>query len=111
LSSNLPLISAVANDIGYEDTIVFQLCRLAKQGDIVILISSSGNSPNILKAAKWAVDYGVLVIGMTGFSGGKLKELSDISLHVPIKNYGVVEDCHQSLMHIIAQFIHDERWA
>ncbi len=105
LSCNTPLITAIANDLGYERSISFQLERLLNPGDIVLLISSSGNSPNIIEAAKVAKSRGAWIIGLTGFSGGKLKELADTSLHIPIDNYGIVEDCHQSIMHIISQYI------
>jgi len=105
LSSNLPLITAIANDIDYDQTISYQLEGLCTQEDLVILISSSGNSPNIVRAANAAHRIGTPVLGLCGFDGGALKELSDVALHVPIHNYGVVEDAHQSIMHIIAQYI------
>ena len=72
--------------------------------DLLILISSSGNSPNIIEAVKYAQSKQCLVIGLTGFDGGELKKLADVSLHVDSQNYGVIEDCHQSIMHIIAQY-------
>ncbi len=115
LSSNLPFLTAIANDISYQDTLSYQLKVFLENNfavnktSPVILISSSGNSPNIVEAAKVARHLGSPLIGLTGFEGGELKKLSDISLHVPIHNYGVVEDCHQSLMHIIAQYIRKER--
>ena len=108
MSSNLPLITAIANDISYEDTISFQVDGLMEGNDVLILISSSGNSPNIVKAAQAAKDIGT-IIGLTGFSGGKLMEMADIKLHIPINNYGVVEDCHQSIMHLISQTIAKDR--
>ena len=107
LSCNVPLITAIANDIGYKETISYQFDKLKNVGDILILISSSGNSPNIVEALDSASSSNT-VIGLTGFSGGKLKEGCDISLHIPINNYGVVEDCHQSLMHIISQYLTNE---
>lgn len=109
LSCNTPLITAIANDIGYEDTLSYQLQKHVIGGDVVILISSSGNSPNIVKAAHYAKTHGIKLIGLTGFNGGKLNDLADIKLHIPICNYGIVEDCHQSIMHIISQFIVEER--
>jgi D-sedoheptulose 7-phosphate isomerase len=105
LSSNLPLITALGNDIGYEDIFSEQMdLQEFDFKDTVILISSSGNSPNIIKAAQWAKHQKSPIIGLTGFDGGNLKDLSTISLHVPIKNYGIVEDCHQAIMHVLAQF-------
>lgn len=109
LSCNTPLITAIANDLGYKETISYQLDHLLNDGDILILISSSGNSENIIEALDRAKRTSNLVIGLTGFSGGKLMLGADISLHIPIANYGVVEDCHQSIMHIISQYIYKER--
>lgn len=108
LSSNLPLITAIANDISYEDTISYQVENMMEGNDVLILISSSGNSPNIVRAATAAKDIGT-IIGLTGFTGGKLMEMADIKLHIPINNYGVVEDCHQSIMHLISQTIAKDR--
>ncbi len=108
VSCNTPLITAIANDISYEETLSYQLGKLITKEDVCILISSSGNSPNIVNAARLVKSTGAKVIGLSGFSGGKLKEIADISLHVPINNYGVVEDCHQSIMHIISQYIGEE---
>lgn len=107
LSSNTPLITAIANDLGYEETLVRQLEYYHPQdpNDVVILISSSGNSPNIVKAAEWCKAHGPCVIGFTGFSGGKLSELADINLHVESDRYGVIEDSHQALMHCLAEFL------
>lgn len=104
LTGNMALLTAIGNDIGYDQIFSYQL-ELAepKPGELVVLISSSGNSPNIIKAAEFALDRKMVVIGMCGFNGGRLKELSDIPLHVPVANYGVVEDCHQMIMHILAQ--------
>lgn len=104
LSSNFPLISALANDISYDEVFSKQLEYMdLKRNDLVFLISSSGNSPNIVKAAEFVSRVGSGLVGMTGFTGGRLKELSSISLHIPIHNYGIVEDCHQALMHILSQ--------
>lgn len=109
MSCNTPLITAISNDIGYEDSISFQVDKLmCVCFDTLILISSSGNSPNIIKAAKAAKKKNCKVIGLTGFNGGKLAKLADYSLHIPVNNYGIVEDCHQSLMHIISQYIAGE---
>lgn len=104
LSSNIELITAIANDVSYEDIFSKQLEFMGlKTEDVVILISSSGNSPNIVNASDYAKKIGATLIGLTGFSGGKLKEKADISFHIPVKNYGIVEDCHQAIMHMLAQ--------
>lgn len=99
------LFTAIGNDFGYEHTFSFQLkaANLTSQ-DMVILISSSGNSPNIVEAARFAHDRRSPVLGLTGFDGGALKEIADVKIHIPFNNYGIVEDCHQAIMHILAQW-------
>ena len=109
LMSNVSLLTALANDFEYSQSISRQVKYYADKNDIVILISSSGNSPNVVQAAEVAIKSGAKVVGLTGFSGGKLNELADVKLHIPISNYGVVEDCHQSIMHVLAQFIARDR--
>ena len=105
LSSAVELITAIVNDIGYEDMFSYQLSSLASAGDVLIAISSSGTSPNIVKALSVAREMKLKTIAMTGFGGGQSAEIADISLHVDEQNYGVVEDVHQSLMHILAQYL------
>lgn len=109
LASNNAMITAIGNDISFEKIFVFQLESLAKPGDLVFAISSSGNSPNIIAALEWAKKNGVHVISLTGFAGGKARELSDVNIYVPVENYGVSEDIHQSLMHILAQYLRMEK--
>lgn len=99
------LVSAIANDFGYDQIFSKQVGYYCKPQDVLIAISSSGNSDNIIAALDEAKARDVITIGLSGFSGGKLAEMADISLYVPVENYGVVEDCHQSIMHIIAQVI------
>ena len=101
LCCNSATITALANDCGYENIFCFQLRSLLNPGDLVVLVSSSGNSPNVVEAAKFAKSGGATVIGMTGFSGGKLKELADICLHVPCDVYELVEDAHSFFCHAI----------
>lgn len=105
LSSNIELITALANDWGYETTLEYQLKFAAKPGDALILISSSGRSPNILRALNYAKYLQIPVIGLTGFTGDRLKEDATVSIHVTSDNYGVIEDCHQTVMHMLAQYI------
>jgi phosphoheptose isomerase len=105
LSATVELITAIANDIGVNDIFSHQLTSLASEGDVLIAISSSGASPNIIKALEAARDMKMSTIAMTGFSGGQAARLADISLHVDMENYGIVEDAHQSLMHILAQYL------
>lgn len=109
LSSNVALYTAIANDYGFEVVFATQIKFFGKAGDVLVAISSSGNSPNIIKAVQAAREKGMFVIGFSGFSGGLLSSLSDASLHANIDNYGVVEDVHQALMHIMAQYIAFER--
>lgn len=105
LVSNTAVMTAIANDISYEEIFSKRLeFANAREGEILILISSSGNSPNIVKACEFARARNMIVIGLTGFSGGKLMEQANVRLHVPFHNYGVVEDAHQSLMHVLAQW-------
>ncbi len=107
LMSNTAMITALANDCGYDQVILRQLEARTVEGHppILILISSSGNSGNIIAAAAWAKFKRIPIIGFTGFDGGRLRELADISIHVNSNNYGIVEDCHQAAMHAIAQYI------
>lgn len=105
MTSNTALLTAIANDLSYTKIFSYQFDSYCLSSDeLVILISSSGNSPNIISAVKWAQTVGSKVIGLTGFDGGFLKEYADISLHVPANNYGIVEDSHQAIMHILAQY-------
>ena len=99
------MITAIGNDISYDEIFICQLRALATPGDALITISSSGDSENIVRAASWASENNIPVISMTGFSGGRSAEIADVNLHVSAENYGVVEDVHQSLMHILAQYI------
>ncbi len=105
LVSNTSLNTAFANDYGFEKVIALQIKRLCNINDILILISSSGESRNIIEAVNAAKQKKMKIIGLSGFSGGFLKEKSTISLHIPSDNYGVVEDCHQMLMHVISKLL------
>jgi D-sedoheptulose 7-phosphate isomerase len=106
LADNTPVITAIANDIGYENIFYMQMEGLLKPDDLVIAISCSGNSPNITKAIQYAKKQGCKLIGVTGFDGGLLKEMSDINFHVDVKKgeYGLVEDVHMILDHIIYSY-------
>lgn len=105
LSSTVEMITAIGNDISYSEVFVYQFRSLARPGDVLITISSSGDSENIVRVAQWAKENGLEVISMTGFSGGRSAKIADVNLHVAADNYGVIEDVHQSLMHILAQHI------
>lgn len=103
LSANIPLMTAIANDISYDEVYSFQLERLANFHDTLIVISSSGNSPNIIRAIQSAKNMNIMTIGLTGFDGGAAKDLVDISLHVDVQEYEATEDIHQAIMQVIAK--------
>ena len=105
LSATVELITAIANDMAYPEVFAYQLRNAARPGDVLITISSSGDSENIIRALDWAAENGMTTIALSGFSGGRSAQMADISLHVAAENYGVVEDVHQSLMHILAQYV------
>lgn len=100
-----PVITAIGNDIGYEEVFAYQIDKYATIGDVLLCVSSSGDSPNIIKALEVANEKDMLTLSFVGFSGGKAKELSDFSLHINSNNYGVVEDAHHILMHVFAQYL------
>lgn len=105
LATNIEMITAIANDIDFDDVFVYQLRTLAEKGDVLLTISASGDSENVVRAAEWANKNGIEVIAFTGFNGGRTAKLANVNLHVKGDNYGVVEDAHQSLMHILAQYV------
>jgi D-sedoheptulose 7-phosphate isomerase len=109
LTDNVPFMTAIANDLGYEEVFARQLESYLRRGDVVVLISGSGNSSNIIKAAKFAKKKGAVTIGMTGFSGGKLRRLVDICLHVESDQYGVIEDLHMAVGSILAFYLKQRR--
>jgi len=103
LTANQALTTAIANDFGYEQIFSKQIEFFGKEKDILILVSSSGQSSNIILAAEQARAMGMYVIGLTGFTGGELFRQTDLPLHVPVMNYGIVEDTHMMLIHIACQ--------
>lgn len=107
LSDNTSVLTATANDISYTRVFAEQIELLANPGDVVILISASGNSPNIIEAYESAVKVGATVIALTGFEGGRLRELAPICLHVPTSSgdYGPVEDVHLMLNHMLTEIV------
>jgi len=101
LTDNTPYILAWANDTSYDRVFVEQLKNFGEKGDLLIAISGSGNSPNVLKAVEWAKEHGIETIGVTGFGGGKLRQLADKQLHAPTDDMGVVESVHQIAFHYV----------
>ncbi len=105
LSANVEIITAIANDMTYADVFAYQLRNLGRPGDVLVTISSSGDSENIVRAADAAKSGGMQMVALTGFQGGRSARMADVNLHVAADNYGVIEDVHQSLMHILAQWL------
>jgi D-sedoheptulose 7-phosphate isomerase len=100
LNDNLPTLTAYANDVGYEDVFVEPLRNFLVQGEVVIGISGSGNSRNVLKAIEYANQQGALTVGITGFDGGALRKMAQYSVHIPIHDMQVTEDLHMVLDHL-----------
>ena len=108
LADNMEIFSAYGNDEGYENVFSQQLINLIRPGDVVIAISASGNSKNVLNAVEEAQKYGVTTIGFTGFDGGHLGKMVDIHIHVPSNIIEHVEDIHLMLEHVIVRIIKDQ---
>jgi D-sedoheptulose 7-phosphate isomerase len=104
LCDNVPVLTAWANDTGYEKIFSEQLKNFISPNDVLIAISSSGNSPNIIEAVKTAKEFSLPVIGFIGFDGGKLLGLADAKIFVPSFNYGIVENSHDAVCHLITSY-------
>lgn len=104
LCDNTPVITAWANDVGFEKIFAEQLKNLGKANDVLIAISSSGNSANIIEAVKTAKGLSMSVVGFAGFDGGKLVQLSDAKIHIPFFDYGIVESLHDAICHLITSY-------
>jgi len=102
LNDNAPSVLAYANDEGYDIIFSEQLLALGKPGDVLIAISGSGNSSNILKAIETARQMQIKVVGLTGFKGGKMKAMTDVCLVVPSDSMEIIEDAHLIINHILA---------
>jgi phosphoheptose isomerase len=109
LSSNVEILTAIANDLSYEDVFTYQLESLAVPGDVLVVVSSSGRSANIVKVLTWARDHGLGTIAITGFDGGDARKIAEVAVHADCQNYGLVEDLHQAIMHALAQYIRQSR--
>jgi D-sedoheptulose 7-phosphate isomerase len=106
LTDNTPYILAWGNDEGFERVFVEQLKNLARPGDLLIAISGSGNSPNVVRAVDWANRHDLKTFGCTGFSGGKLRTLAQKGLHVPLDDMGIVESIHLTAFHWVVDDLH-----
>jgi len=116
LTDNGPWITAISNDLGYEHVFVQQLIHFAQPGDLLIAISGSGNSPNIVRAVDWANAHGLQTFGMTGFEGGTLRRIATAGLHAPVDDMGLTESVHGCVIHwvvddLLARFNHCGRHA
>ena len=109
LSHSVELITAIANDMAYEEVFVYQLQSQSGPGDVLVAVSSSGRSANIVRALTWARDHDVRTIALTGFTGGEARTVAEVTVHVDSTNYGIVEDLHQAIMHALAQYIRQSR--
>ena len=105
LVANSALGTAISNDVNYKSIFSEQLKQMARDGDILIVISASGNSQNVIEAIKWANKNKITSISFTGFDGGIVKKISKYNLHIESNNYGVIEANHQSIINIISQYI------
>lgn len=106
LTDNTPYILAWGNDEGFDRVFVEQLKNLAHPGDMLIAISGSGNSPNILRAVEWGNKHDLRTFGITGFTGGKLQTLAQQNMHVPLDDMGIVETIHLAAFHWVVDDLH-----
>lgn len=107
LNDNVSTMMAVANDIGYEEVFRFPLLNKITSNDLFIGISGSGNSKNVLNAAEYAKERGAKILGMTGYSGGKLKEMADYRMHVDEMDMQIAEDLHMTFDHMMMKIMYN----
>jgi D-sedoheptulose 7-phosphate isomerase len=108
LTDNTPLLSALANDVGYESVFVEQLTNLIQPGDVTIVLSGSGASENVLRAMRYSRDRAATVVALLGFDGGAAAALADVAIIVPSKDYGLIEDVHMILNHILVEYFRNK---
>ncbi len=104
LTDNVPLITAIGNDVGYEHVFTEQLAVFARRGDLLVAITGSGNSPNVVNAVRTAREMGLRTTGMLGFDGGEVLPMLDTPLLIPDFSYGFVEDLHMVLDHLVTAY-------
>jgi D-sedoheptulose 7-phosphate isomerase len=107
ITDNVPILTALANDFGYNEIFVRQLKVYGKEGDLLVGISASGNSQNLISAFEYALSTGIRTVALTAFDGGKMKQIADQGVHVPtkMKEYGPAEDVHMILDHLISNYL------
>jgi len=104
LNDNIPMLTALSNDLGYENMFAEQLQNLIQPGDVLIVLSGSGKSPNVIKAMEYARSQSAEVAALVGFGGGRAGELADIEVLVDSSDYGVIEDAHLIINHILVEY-------
>jgi D-sedoheptulose 7-phosphate isomerase len=107
ITDNVPVLTALGNDYGYEDIFVRQLKVYGEKGDMLVGISASGNSQNIINTLEYASTIGIKTVSLTAFDGGKMREISDHNIHIPTDNkeYGPAEDLHMILDHLVSNYL------
>jgi D-sedoheptulose 7-phosphate isomerase len=107
LTDNQAILTALANDFGYEEVFVGQLRVVGKPGDVLVAISASGNSPNLIRAMEYAANAEITTVAITAFDGGKMKQIADDGIHVPTapREYGPAEDAHMVLDHLVGAYL------
>jgi D-sedoheptulose 7-phosphate isomerase len=107
LTDNVPILTAIGNDFGYQDIFARQLRVIGREGDVLVGISASGNSANIINAFQCATAAGIKTVAITAFDGGQMRLIADLSVHVPTapKEYGPAEDAHMMLDHLVGAFL------
>ena len=110
LVDNAGVLTATGNDLAFEDVYAAQVRLLGKEGDVLVAISASGNSPNLIEAVWHAKRLGMKVVALTGFAGGRLKDIADVSVHVETENgdYGPAEDAHLVLNHMVTELVRQQ---
>ena len=104
LNDNVPILTALSNDLGYENVFAEQLQNLIQPGDVLIVLSGSGNSPNVIRAMEYAQSQSAEVAALLGFDGGRAAEVADLAILVDSSDYGVVEDAHLVINHILVEY-------
>jgi D-sedoheptulose 7-phosphate isomerase len=107
LNDNMAWFSALANDLGYENVFVEQMENLLQPGDVLVALSASGNSPNVVRAAEFAKARGGRILALVGFDGGRLRGLADVAIHLKCDAYGPIEDAHLVLNHVFTETLRE----
>jgi D-sedoheptulose 7-phosphate isomerase len=109
LSDNIEKITALGNDISFDEVFRQQLINLMNEGDLMIVISASGNSPNLIKACEYAREKHARIMTLAGFEGGKVKAFADASIPIPLESYERIEDIHMILLHMFVCFMKEHQ--